>query len=35
MTQAQLQAVNGGSTVAITDSVVNGHSHTYSIKKWF
>jgi hypothetical protein len=35
MTQAELQSVNGGSTVPITDSVVEAHSHTYQIKKWF
>jgi hypothetical protein len=27
--------VNGGSTVTITDSIVQGHSHTYQVKKWF
>jgi hypothetical protein len=35
MTQAELQAVNGGTTVTITDSVVSGHSHSYQIQKWF
>jgi hypothetical protein len=35
MTQAQLQSVNGGSTVSVTDSVVEAHTHTYQIQKWF
>jgi len=35
MTQAELQSVNGGSTIMVTDSIVSGHSHTYEIKKWF
>ena len=35
MSQAQLQSVNNGNSVNITDSVSSGHSHTYTIQKWF
>jgi len=35
MTQAELQSVNGGTAVTVTDSSVQGHSHTYQIQKWF
>ncbi len=35
MSQAQLQNVNGGNKVEITDSVSSGHSHKYTIEKWF
>jgi hypothetical protein len=35
ISQAQLQSVNGGSTVTITDSTVQAHSHNYQIQKWF
>jgi hypothetical protein len=35
ITQAQLQSVNGGGTIEITDSVSAGHSHKYTINKWF
>ncbi len=35
MTQTELQSVKSGSTVAVSDSVVSSHSHTYQIKKWY
>lgn len=35
MTQQQLQNVNAGETVKVTDSVVSGHSHEYEITKWY
>jgi hypothetical protein len=35
MTQEQLQAVNSGGTVTVTDSLVDGHTHNYVIQKWF
>jgi len=35
MTQAELQSVTSGNTVEVSDSVVNSHSHTYQITKWF
>ena len=35
ITQAELQAVNSGSTVTVTDSTVEAHSHSYQIQKWF
>ncbi|UCE40391.1 MAG: hypothetical protein JSV17_13135 [Candidatus Aminicenantes bacterium] len=35
MSQAQLQSVNSGNSVDITDSVSSGHSHQYTIEKWF
>ena len=35
MTQAQCLTVNGGATLDIESSVDSGHSHTFSIKKWF
>lgn len=35
MSQAQLQAVNQGMSVQLSDSVVQGHSHNYTITKWF
>ena len=35
MTQQQLQSVNNGQSVTITDSQVSGHTHNYTITKWF
>jgi hypothetical protein len=35
MTQAQLQTVNSGTAVTVTDSLVDGHTHDYVIQKWF
>jgi hypothetical protein len=35
MSQAQLQSVNSGNSVNITDSASSGHSHQYTIAKWF
>lgn len=35
MTQTQLQSVNNSTQVSITDSVSSGHSHNYTIAKWF
>ncbi len=35
MTQSQLQSVNNGGSVEITDSVSDGHTHKYTISKWF
>jgi hypothetical protein len=35
MTQAQLQTVNGGTAVQVSDSLVSGHQHAYTITKWF
>ncbi len=35
MTQAQCQAVNAGSKLDIETSVDNGHSHVFTIQKWF
>ena len=35
MTQSQLQAVKGGQSIKITDSMVSGHTHDFQIQKWF
>lgn len=35
MSQAQLQSVNNGDQVTITDSLSDGHTHEYTIQKWF
>jgi hypothetical protein len=35
MSQAQLQSVNTGNKVNITDSLSSGHSHSYTLEKWF
>lgn len=35
MSAAQLTSVKGGGTETITTSVVNSHSHTFTITKWY
>jgi hypothetical protein len=35
MTQAELMTVNGGGNVVVVTSVVDLHSHTFTITKWF
>jgi hypothetical protein len=35
LSQAQLQSLKDGATLDIETSTDNGHSHTFTIKRWF
>jgi hypothetical protein len=35
MTQTQLQTVQGGTSTIVTTSTESGHSHDFTISKWY